>query len=201
LDLPRGKVELRGQPNRLTSTAISRDGTRAITARTETAWVWDTAAGAMLRELPGHKDFIHAVAFSLDGTRIATGAGDRIARVWDAASGGLLHELKGHDAAIQAVAFSADGVSLVTASSDQTARLWDADRPHRLSDKRLRLHPRHVVPKSAQAYEPQMPFDIDHAGESSESPPAVNSSLFFAKSARPPHDHRTELRVYLPTSS
>ena len=126
-DLAGGKVvrELKGKPNWLASTAISRDGARAVTAGTETALVWDAAGGEVLRELPGHKDFIHAVAFSTDGTRIATGAGDRIARVWDTASGELLRELRGHDAEIKGVAFSDDGASLVTASSDQTARLWN----------------------------------------------------------------------------
>ena len=30
----------------------------------------------------------------------------------------------------------------------------------RLSDKTSRLHPRHVVPKSAQAYEPEVPVEV-----------------------------------------
>src|SRR5438034_9647264 len=30
----------------------------------------------------------------------------------------------------------------------------------RLSDKTSRLHPRHVVPKSAQAYEPEVPVKV-----------------------------------------
>jgi WD40 repeat protein len=126
-DFAAGKVarEFKGRASWLASAAISRDGSRAVTGGTETAWIWDIASGEMLHELPGHKDFIHAVAFSADGTRIATGAGDRIARVWDAASGELLRELKGHDAEISGVAFSADGASLVTTSSDQTARLWN----------------------------------------------------------------------------
>jgi WD40 repeat protein len=126
-DLASGKIigELKGEPRLLASAAISRDGTRAITAGTETAQVWDTTSGAVLHELPGHKDFIHAVAFNPDGTQIVTGAGDRIARVWDMATGKLLREFEGHDAEIKAVAFSADGSTLVTASSDQTARLWN----------------------------------------------------------------------------
>jgi hypothetical protein len=30
----------------------------------------------------------------------------------------------------------------------------------RLSDKTSRLHPRHVVPKPAQAYEPEVPVEV-----------------------------------------
>ena len=127
-DLAGGKVvgELKGLTNRLSSAAISHDGTRAIAAETETAWIWDAAGGEVLHELPGHKDFIHAVAFSPDGTRVVIGAGDRIGRIWDVASGELLREFKGHEGAIRGVAFSPDGASVATASSDQTARVWDA---------------------------------------------------------------------------
>ena len=39
---------------------------------------------------------VRAVAFSPDGTRLATGSGDGTARVWDAATGRQLRPL-GHD--------------------------------------------------------------------------------------------------------
>jgi WD domain, G-beta repeat len=51
-DLASGKIigELKGEPHLLASAAISRDGTRAITAGTETAQVWDATSGAVLHE-------------------------------------------------------------------------------------------------------------------------------------------------------
>ena len=63
------------------------------------------------------------VAFSPDGTRLATGSAARGARVWDAASGQQLLEVR-HDHQVTAVAFSPDGTRLATGSDDKTARVW-----------------------------------------------------------------------------
>ena len=91
----------------------------------DTASIWDTTSGEVLHELPGHKDFIHAVAFSVDGTRIATGAGDRIARVGRCIRRAAARR-GGHEAEIKGVSRSVlMEASLATASSDQTARLWN----------------------------------------------------------------------------
>ena len=41
-----------------------------------------------LGRLNGHRDAVRSVAFSPDGTTIASGSDDRSVRVWDAATGG-----------------------------------------------------------------------------------------------------------------
>jgi WD40 repeat protein len=65
------------------------------------------------------------VAYSPDGTRLATAGVDGTARLWDASTGGLLEVFRGHRARISSVAFSPDGTRLATGSDDFTARLWD----------------------------------------------------------------------------
>jgi eukaryotic-like serine/threonine-protein kinase len=74
-----------------------------------------------------HRGPILAVAFSRDGMKVATGAGDRVARVFDAASGKLLYELQGASTPVVALAFSPDGKRLATGENALVARLYALD--------------------------------------------------------------------------
>ena len=69
---------------------------------------------------------VYSVAFSPDGTRIATGSYGATAKVWDAQSGKELLTLKGHSSSVNSVSFSPDGKRIVTGSYDDTAKVWDA---------------------------------------------------------------------------
>ncbi|MFH0901743.1 MAG: WD40 repeat domain-containing protein, partial [Pseudomonadota bacterium] len=70
---------------------------------------------------------IYAVAFSGDGSLIATGNGDGTVRLWEAASGTPRGELfSGHTDSVRGLAFDPSSQMLVSASLDRTVRLWDA---------------------------------------------------------------------------
>ena len=65
------------------------------------------------------------IAFSPDGSLIATGGFDGKAILWDATTGMPLHTITGHDGLVLGVAFSPDGTRLATSSTDKTAKIWD----------------------------------------------------------------------------
>jgi WD40 repeat protein len=91
-------------------------------------WLWDLA-GQKPRartRLVGHEHGVVSVAFSPDGTTLATGGFDRAVKLWGVAAGREWATLQGHEGWVAAVAFSPDGAVLATGSHDQTIRLWDA---------------------------------------------------------------------------
>ncbi|MCY7272704.1 MAG: hypothetical protein LH702_02885 [Phormidesmis sp. CAN_BIN44] len=67
---------------------------------------------------------ILAVAFSPDGTLLATGI-DRDILLWQIAGTRQIATLAGHTAWITSIAFSPDGQLLASGSNDHTIRLWD----------------------------------------------------------------------------
>jgi WD40 repeat protein len=93
---------------------------------------------------------VRAVAFSPDGSLIASGSEDHMVRIWQLTTGRLVRRLEGHSSAVTAVAFSPDGSSIASASNDRTVRLWDAH-----SGRLLRSLQGHVYHVYAIAFDPK----------------------------------------------
>ena len=75
-------------------------------------------------ELPGHNGTVNTVAFSADGTRLASAGADTLIKIWDAATGVELISLPGHTGNIWSVTFNRAGTRLFSASLDSTARVY-----------------------------------------------------------------------------
>jgi WD40 repeat protein len=67
---------------------------------------------------------VYSVAFSPDGTILASGSGDHKIKLWDVATGKEQATLKGHTGGVYSVAFSPDGTILASGSLDGTIKLW-----------------------------------------------------------------------------
>lgn len=67
--------------------------------------------------LKGHTDSVFAVAFSPDGTILASGSFDKTIKLWDVATGKEIRTLTGHTKEVVSIAFSPDGKRLASAAS------------------------------------------------------------------------------------
>ncbi|GAA4235795.1 serine/threonine protein kinase [Streptosporangium album] len=74
--------------------------------------------------LTGHTWDVEAVAFSPDGTTLASSDREGTLRLWDVTARKPLVTLTGHTAGVHAVAFSPDGTTLASGGEDKVVRLW-----------------------------------------------------------------------------
>lgn len=90
----------------------------AYSDRNGALWVWRTDRGSpMLGPLKGHEEIATDIAFSLDGTTMASVADDGVMIVWDLSSGTPRFRRDVHPYGTDAVAFSPDGHFLAAAGA------------------------------------------------------------------------------------
>jgi WD40 repeat protein len=120
------RVAVDGSPD-VASTAIRGDGRRLATAwRNGTAILLWSPEGTPDIVLKGQTRATTALAWSADGTRVASAAADASAQIW-AADGTPGPVLTGHTGEVLCIAWSPDGTWIATASRDTTVRLWKSN--------------------------------------------------------------------------
>eukprot|EP00951_Prasinocladus_malaysianus_P019122 scaffold154393_cov43-Prasinocladus_malaysianus.AAC.1 len=76
--------------------------------------------------LSGHSDEVTDVAWSPDGSKVASCSLDYTFKVWNVATGECLSSKAGHTGPVYSVSFSPDGKHIVTCG-DACGRVWAAD--------------------------------------------------------------------------
>ncbi|NQU23496.1 MAG: WD40 repeat domain-containing protein [Candidatus Nealsonbacteria bacterium] len=83
------------------------------------------ATGQFLGMIKAHDGRVDFLAFSPDGSTLATGGVDHLVKLWDTAGAQLRRTLTGHTNGVQYLAFSPDGSLLASASFDKSVIVWD----------------------------------------------------------------------------
>ena len=116
---------------RLTSARFSPDGSLVAAARipsdrpvpgSDVVTLWDWRTRQVVREIRAGG----TVAFSQEGTLLATAPEFGPVSLWNLEDGGEAVRLVGHTGGVTDVEFSPSGTGVATASADGTVRLWDA---------------------------------------------------------------------------
>jgi WD40 repeat protein len=90
------------------------------------AYIWDVATVTCRLVLADHQFWVYSVAWSPDGSMVATGSHDYQVRVWDAATGSCLKTYKMESSShVLSLAWSPDGTKLLAGLRDWGSELWD----------------------------------------------------------------------------
>ena len=122
--------------------ASSPDGKLVAGSSDQSISVWDAQTGKQRAILAGHT-YYSSIAFSSDGTHLASGSGtptggsgsNDVGKViiWDLASGKPLFILQASDTEILSVAYSPDGNYLISADRAGDAVIWNAATGEKIS--------------------------------------------------------------------
>ncbi len=100
----------------------------------DTVRIWSPAEGQLAQSFGGEREevlgcstFRNSVAFSPDGSLLASGSHDFTVQLWDTAEGQLVATLGPHQGAVFDITFSPDGQLIASASDDGFVRIWRAD--------------------------------------------------------------------------
>ena len=85
----------------------------------------DPETGAVRTRLTGHVDGVSALAFSPDGSTLATAGVDHCVKLWDVIDGKERTSLNAGEGRVNSLAFSRDGIWVAFAGNGNPIKIWD----------------------------------------------------------------------------
>lgn len=111
--------------------AVSSDGKMVAAGfQNNSVKLWDLTTGRELHTLYGHLDYVGAIAFSPNGSIVASAGSfyDKTIRLWDVATGQPIRVLTGATIGMRTLAFSPDGKTLVSDGDvNHGINWWDVE--------------------------------------------------------------------------
>jgi WD40 repeat protein len=118
------------------SLSWSPDSRQLAVAVENEVQIWMVATEHIVSTLHGRASSIYLVAWSPDGSKIATGSGDPVlalnetVHVWAASDGRLSTTIHTRAGEVTDLAWSPDGTQLITSGRDAVAQVWSANDGH-----------------------------------------------------------------------
>jgi WD40 repeat protein/serine/threonine protein kinase len=91
----------------------------------EWRYLWRQSQGQQEKTLFGHSESVNCLAYSPDGTLLASGSSDFTVKLWNPQSGALITTCAGHTNVVMSVDFSPDGRFMASSGEDGLVCLWD----------------------------------------------------------------------------
>ena len=133
-------LTLRGHTSIIMSLAWSPDSSKIVSgSRDKTIKIWSVTNGKCLKTIEGytghlmsygrlmsdgHSESINCVAWSPDGTKIASASDDATIKIWSVMDGKCLKTLRGSETKVCTVAWSPDGTKIVSGSRWIFVKIW-----------------------------------------------------------------------------
>jgi len=84
-----------------------------------------------MKVMKGHDNSVRVVAYSLDGTLIASGSDDGTVKIWNAATGLQVDEYTGHLGQVLVLHSQQMGLRVASVGGDHKVHVWSTDAAHR----------------------------------------------------------------------